>query len=68
MAQDVVSGRAMEIEVRKRVVEEKRLSRELARGAARESDLDLDIFFAVDLLRLEAPEGTDGLMEIVICR
>src|SRR5882757_6986519 len=61
MAQDVVGGGAVEIEVRQRVAEQQRLPRELAHGAAREGDLDLLVLAAVDLRRLEALDELDSL-------
>src|SRR5262249_17573127 len=49
LAQDVVGGRAVEIEVRQRVGEQQRLAGELARRPARERDLDRLVLAAVDL-------------------
>src|SRR5262249_41627538 len=49
VAQDVVGGGAVEIEVRQRVGEQQRLAGELARRPARERDLDRLVLAAVDL-------------------
>ena len=66
MAQDVVGRGAVEIEVRQRVVEQQRLPRELALGAAREGDLDLLVLAAVDLRRLQALDELDGLGDALL--
>src|SRR4029078_10822648 len=66
MAQDVVGGGAVEIEVRQRVAEQQRLPRELAYGAAREGDLDLLVLAAVELRRLEALDELDGLGDALL--
>src|SRR5262245_34265996 len=49
LAQDVVGGGAVEIEIRQRVGEQQRLAGELARRSARERDLDRLVLAAVDL-------------------
>src|SRR5215468_9511899 len=59
MAQDVVGGGAVEIEVRQRVGEQQRLAGELARRPARKRDLDRLVLAAVDLRGLQAFEEID---------
>src|SRR5438552_14811303 len=58
MAQDVVGGRAVEIEVRQDEVEQKRLPRELALVRAK-LERDLLVLGAVDLRRLESLHVVD---------
>src|SRR5205807_8030390 len=62
VAQDVVGGGAVEIEVRQDVVQQQPLSGELALVGA-ELDRDLLVLGAVDLRRLEALDVVDGLGE-----
>src|SRR5436190_10000206 len=61
LADDVVGGGGVEIEVRQRVAEQQALAGELAGLAAREGDLDLLALGAVDLALLDALEILDGL-------
>src|SRR5215471_16579852 len=66
VAQDVVGGGAVEIEVGQRLVDEEALAGEFARGPARKGDLDLLALAAVDLSRLEAFEKVDRLGDALL--
>src|SRR5215471_12252675 len=66
MAQDVVGGGAVEIEIGQRAGEQQRLTGELARRPARERDLDLLVLAAVDLRGLEALEEIDRLGDAIL--
>src|SRR5262250_3565513 len=66
MAQDVVGGGAVEIEIGQRAGEQQRLTGELARRPARELDLDLLVLAAVDLRGLEALEEIDRLGDAIL--
>src|ERR1700757_3121913 len=66
LAQDVVGGGAVEIEIRQRVGEQQRLAGELARRPARERDLDRLVLAAVDLRGLEAFEEIDRLGDAIL--
>src|SRR6266851_1966059 len=66
MAQNVVGGGAVKIKIRQRVVEKERLARELARGPARQGELDLLLLAAVDVAWLEALEKLDGLADTLL--
>src|ERR1700675_3856996 len=61
LADDVVGGGGVEIEIRQRVAEQQALPGELADLPARKGDLDLLAFGAVDLALLHALEIFDGL-------
>src|SRR5438045_6479336 len=63
---DVVGGGGVEIEVRQRIAEQQALAGELANLPAREGDLDLLAFGAVDLARLHALEIVDGLGDPIL--
>src|SRR6266404_4098420 len=66
LAQDVVGGGAVEIEIRQRVGEQQRLAGELARRPARERDLDRLVLAAVDLRGLQALEEIDRLGDAIL--
>src|SRR5215471_2132069 len=66
VAQDVVSGGAVEEEVGQRIGKKQRLAGELPRRAARERDLDRLVLGAVDLTRLEPLEEIDRLGDAVL--
>src|SRR3979490_3013195 len=66
LADDVVGGGGVEIEVRQGVAEQQALAGELAGLAAREGDLDVLAFGAVDLALLDALEIVDGLGDAVL--
>src|SRR6266404_8901434 len=66
LAQDVVGGGAVEIEIRQRVGEQQRLADELARRSARERDLDRLVLAAVDLRGLQAFEEIDRLGDAIL--
>src|SRR5450759_3318370 len=65
MAQDVVGGGSVEIEIRQTEVEQERLPFELALSA-RKLDNDLLVLGAVDLHRLEGLDEINGLRDAVL--
>src|SRR5438445_4103309 len=66
LADDVVGGGGVEIEVRQRIAEQQALPGELADLPAREGDLDFLALGAVDLALLHALEIFDGLRDQVL--
>src|SRR3954447_14812565 len=66
LADDVVGGGGMEIEIRQRTAEQQALAGELADLPAREGDLDFLALGAVDLALLHALEIFDGLGDTVL--
>src|ERR1700730_18604417 len=59
VAQNVIGGRVMEIEVRQAKIQQQDLSGEFTLGAAGELDRDLLVLRAVDLGRLQALDEID---------